>query len=297
MESARRPRPLDVRLPRVEAYNLTVERQIAAIPPFQSDMWGMSDATSVAGSGDGFNYNVNAPAFIPGLANQNLAKPFFAKYGWTQGIDFYCMCLTNYYNSLQAQVKRTFAGGYGLQAELHLAGCSVVDSPRRLHDKLQPRTRRGRENSIPDHSLIIAQNYDIPFGRGRKYGANMNRFVDYAVGGWNIDGATTFYTGMPFTPHINSYPSGTVRPYTGPNNRPDKGTGSPYASDQNRDHWLNVGPGGTLSSAFVIPADNTFGNYGIQHIARADLYKPGSVGREKLQVDRASQLAIAWRSL
>jgi hypothetical protein len=121
---------------------------------------------------------------------------------------------------------------------------------------------RGRENWIPDHQLIVAQNYNIPFGRGRRYGANINRFIDYAVGGWNIDGSTTFYTGMPFTPQINSYPPGVVRPYTGPNNRPDKGSGSPYASDQNRDHWLNVGPGGTLSSAFVIPANNTFGNYG-----------------------------------
>jgi carboxypeptidase family protein/TonB-dependent receptor-like protein len=254
-------RPLDVRLPRIMAYNLTAERQIAANTSLSVGYVGNVGRHTSAGSGDGFNFNLNAPAFVPGLADQNLAKPFFARYGWTQTIDFYCMCFTNYYNSLQAQLRRNFAGGLGLQVSYTWQD-SVVDAQNDYTLQYNRALGRGRANWIPDHQLIVALNYNIPFGRGRKYGANMNRFLDYAVGGWNIDGSTTFYTGLPFTPQINSYPEGTVRPYTGPNNRPDKGSGDPYASDQNRDHWLNVGPGGTLSSAFVIPADNTFGNYG-----------------------------------
>jgi Carboxypeptidase regulatory-like domain/TonB dependent receptor len=259
---AAKARPLDVRLPRVEVYNLTVERQIAAQTSLSVGYVGNVGRHVGWGSGDGFDQNVNAPAFIPGLTDENLARPFFAKYGWTQDISLYCMCATNYYNSLQAQVKRNFATGYGLQVSYTWQD-SVVDAADAYTFNYDRPLGRGRANWIPDHQLIIAQNYTIPFGRGRKYGANINRFVDYAIGGWNIDGSTTFYSGMPFTPQINSYPEGTVRPYTGPNNRPDRGTGNPYASDQNREHWLNVGPGGTLSSAFAIPADNTFGNYGV----------------------------------
>jgi hypothetical protein len=169
--------------------------------------------------------------------------------------------LNNQYNSLQVQLKRQFSGGYAVQASY-----TWQDAKGQQSDSYSINYNRqlgwGRQEFLPDHELIIAQNYDVPFGRGRKHGASMNRFVDYVVGGWGISGNTTFYSGLPFTPQINAYPAGTVRPYTGPNNRPDKGSGSPYASDQNRDHWLNVGPGDTLSSAFVVPANNTFGNYG-----------------------------------
>jgi hypothetical protein len=89
----------------------------------------------------------------------------------------------------------------------------------------------------------------------------MNRFVDAVLGGWNLSGVTTFYSGLPFTPSLGNVGS-AVRPDVGPGSRPDVGTGSPYASNPSRNGWLNVGPGGTLSSAFKIPADNTYGNYG-----------------------------------
>jgi hypothetical protein len=255
-------RPLDVRLPRVETYNLTIEQQIAQHTSVSIGYVGNVGRHVGAGSGDGFSQNVNAAAFIPGLVNQNLAKPYFLKYGWTQGIDFYCMCATNYYNSLQVQLKRAFAGGLGIQVSYTWQD-AVGDYSDDYMFYYNRALGRGRENFIPDHQLVAAVNYDVPFGRGRKYGANMNRFLDYVIGGWDINGVTRFYSGLPFTPNINDYPAGVVRPYTGPNNRPDIGTGNPYASDQNRDHWLNVGAGGTLSSAFVVPANNTFGNYGI----------------------------------
>ena len=254
-------RPLDVRLPRVMAYNFTVERQLAAGTSISIGYVGNSGRHVGPGSGDGFNYNVNQPAYIPADAgNQNLAKPFYAKYGWTQGIDLYCQCLNNQYNSLQVQLKRNFANGYNTQVSYTWqdAEGEAADS----YDILYARKYGyGRENAIADHSLIISQNYTVPFGRGRKYGANINKFLDYAVGGWNISGVTSFYTGQPFTPNIGSFPSGYVNPYTG-DNRPNVGTGSPYASNQSRADWLNTASGSNLSSAFVLPAPQTFGNYG-----------------------------------
>ena len=87
----------------------------------------------------------------------------------------------------------------------------------------------------------------------------MNQFVDYAIGGWSLSGVTTFYSGLPFTPNLNGLSN---RPNQGPGGRPDKGSGDPYSSDQNRDHWLNTNADGSLSSAFAIPAANTFGNFG-----------------------------------
>lgn len=254
-------RPLDVRLPRVEAYNLTIERQLAKDTSLSVGYVGNVGRHVGPGSGDGFNFSVNQQAFIPGLNNLNLAYPYYSRYGWTQSIDLYCQCLTNYYNSLQVQLKRAYSHGYAVQLSYTWqdAVSDSSDSYAILYDRP---LGRGRENAIADHTLTIAQTFDIPFGKGRRFGAHINRFIDYAVGNWSLSGVTTFYSGLPFTPNINVYPSGAIRPYTGDSNRPDQGTGSPYASDQNRDHWLNVGPDNTLSPAFVIPANNTFGNYG-----------------------------------
>jgi hypothetical protein len=250
-------RPTTTVLPRVMAYNFTVEQQIAPATSVSVGYVGNVARHVATGTGNGFDINANQPAFIPSLVNnQNAARPF-SGYGWTQDITFYCMCLTNSYNSLQATLKRNFAKGYGIQLNYTWQDAqSDNDNYAVLFNRP---LGRGRSPNIPDHQITAAQNFDIPFGRGRAFGNNSPKVVDLIAGGWNISGTTTFYSGLPFTPNLNNRAGA---PYTGPNGRPDVGTGDPYAADQNRDHWLSVGPNGSLSSAFVVPAVNAFGNYG-----------------------------------
>jgi len=249
-------RPTDVRLPRVMAYNLTVQRQIGK--DFTASVGYVGNQGRHTFFGDGPNFDANQPSFIPGVSDQNVRRPYFAKYGWTQGIDYYCNCGNNQYNSLQAQVEKRYSGGYTLSGNYtyQYAKGDGGDSYTILYNRA---LGYGNKDFFPHHQITAAQNFEVPFGRGRKYGSGINRMLDYAVGGWNMNGVTTFYSGRPFTPSIGNLPSGAIRPDVGPNNRPDKGTGAPYATDQNRDHWLNSGLGG----AFLVPANNTFGNYGI----------------------------------
>src|SRR5215831_4015016 len=47
------------------------------------------------------------------------------------------------------------------------------------------------------HSLNFVGVYDLPFGRGRTYGSNANRFVDAALGGWRFATSAILYTGFP----------------------------------------------------------------------------------------------------
>ena len=42
-----------------------------------------------------------------------------------------------------------------------------------------------------------AINYDLPFGKGRKWLASGNKGVDYALGGWSVNFETTMQTGFP----------------------------------------------------------------------------------------------------
>lgn len=41
--------------------------------------------------------------------------------------------------------------------------------------------------------------YAVPFGHGRDFGANWNRWIDEAVGGWKISGNAILYSGFPVT--------------------------------------------------------------------------------------------------
>jgi hypothetical protein len=57
--------------------------------------------------------------------------------------------------------------------------------------------------------------YDLPFGRGRKYGAGMPLFVDEVVGGWKVGLTGIVYSGFPVTLSANNnsqVSSGAQRP-------------------------------------------------------------------------------------
>jgi hypothetical protein len=45
--------------------------------------------------------------------------------------------------------------------------------------------------------LVMSYVYELPIGRGRAFGKGMNRVVDAFLGGWQINGITTFQTGTP----------------------------------------------------------------------------------------------------
>ncbi|MBV9500947.1 MAG: carboxypeptidase regulatory-like domain-containing protein [Acidobacteriaceae bacterium] len=49
------------------------------------------------------------------------------------------------------------------------------------------------------HAIVGSFNYEIPFGRGKKYGANLNKVVQSLVGNWQLNGILSLRTGQPFT--------------------------------------------------------------------------------------------------
>ena len=54
---------------------------------------------------------------------------------------------------------------------------------------------------------VFSFNYQLPFGKGRMFGKNMNRVLDGFVGGWEVSGILTFASGFPVVP---GYPDGTL---------------------------------------------------------------------------------------
>jgi hypothetical protein len=49
------------------------------------------------------------------------------------------------------------------------------------------------------HNFTTGFNFELPFGRGKHFGGNMNRFADLIAGGWQTNGSLTLRTGDAFT--------------------------------------------------------------------------------------------------
>jgi len=49
------------------------------------------------------------------------------------------------------------------------------------------------------HSFTTSFNYELPFGRGKQFGTNMNRAEDAIIGGWQMNGILTLRTGDAYT--------------------------------------------------------------------------------------------------
>ncbi len=221
------------------------------------------------------DYDENPILFVPGYTgNQNLLRPFDGlygpryDYGWAEGVDCYCNDANSQYNSFQGIFTVKNLAGYTLQGNYTYQvakgdGYGPSDNYTFLYDRP---LGYGNSNLVPHQQWVLANVYDIPFGRGRQFGANTNRLVDAVLGGWEVSGIVTYYSGIPFSPNIGTYPANTGQPYTGPNSVPDVGSGSPYASNQNRYTWIVTESAAQLeagSGPFKLPAANTFGNYPI----------------------------------
>jgi hypothetical protein len=109
------------------------------------------------------------------------------------------------------------------------------------------------------HTATANAVYQLPFGKGRKYGID-NKVADAILGGWGLSGFYTIRTGLPFDVTINrtvaALPDGVATtPGRGaPAQRPNFVPGVPfYVADKNANMWLNA-------AAFATPANLTWGN-------------------------------------
>jgi hypothetical protein len=274
-------RPEVVTLPTVYEYNASIQRQLTNKIAATASYVGNVDRHNFNGTGQ--SININEAPFVPGALNPNLNRPYYAAYGWTQDLSYYCNCANEQYNSLQAKVQVNALQGLNIQGSYTYqrqwgTGWDPYDSNYYfLYDR---KDGEGYSNTLPRNQITVTETYDVPFGKGRKFGSQANRAVDLALGGWTISGITTYYSGFPFSPTLETYggaATGLIQPNQGPSNRPNLGTGDPYAGATGNRQWFVGCPKGNCTSGpFQFPASNTFGNYPINtlygpHFIQQDL--------------------------
>jgi len=73
-------------------------------------------------------------------------------------------------------------------------------------------------------NLAMSGTYEIPFGRGRTFMANSNRFVDSVLGGWQLQTIIVLRSGTPYTPVVSSDVANTGVANQRPNLNPAGGS-------------------------------------------------------------------------
>ena len=103
-----------MRLPTMDAWNLTVERQLTSTLVVSAAYVGNKEEHVTPG---GSSYNTNQPKLNAGQAptNTNARRFYFQKFGWSQSLSAYTDDSTTKYSGLQLRGEKRFASGLSFQ--------------------------------------------------------------------------------------------------------------------------------------------------------------------------------------
>jgi hypothetical protein len=112
----------------------------------------------------------------------------------------------------------------------------------------------GNVSATRRHRWLSTAIYELPVGRGKRFGTNMGRFADIAVGGWQLSNIFLMQSGTFLTAYLPNYdidPSGTGSgPQGGANQRPDR-NGNGNAGPHSRNAFWN-------NNAFACPGQTGY---------------------------------------
>lgn len=118
----------------------------------------------------------------------------------------------NTYNALQAKLTHRFGKGLIFPASYtfskflsdvggaHEWGSINADTGgATIRNYYDLKTDKSVDADDIPHSLVLNYVYELPFGRGKKFGGGMNRVADVIAGGWQVAGITTAQSGFPMS--------------------------------------------------------------------------------------------------
>jgi outer membrane receptor protein involved in Fe transport len=209
-------RPTYQRLPTLDAWNATVQRQLNNNTSIEVAYIGNKGTNGFAG--DGNTYNVNQPSINGyGTLTQTERRPLYNRFTYSDFPDpsstsGSLMCCStdqgNYlgndassiYNALQIKVDRRFSHGLQFLTHYTFAHANKYDS--NYYADSHP-ISYGPDDQVRDHVWVTETVYELPFGKGKMFAGSSGRAEDLIVGGWQVTGTTNWSSGLPWTPSFN----------------------------------------------------------------------------------------------
>lgn len=216
----------------LQHWNFNVQRQLAASLGITAAYVG-SKGTHLDRS---YDYNAPNPTAsftqslrkYPGYASINVRSP----------------SASSIYHSLQLSADKRFSNGLSfLVAYTH---SKSIDDASLWNSSTVAVTNfkleRGLSTFDARNRLVASYTYDLPYGRGRSFGASSSKLVNSILGGWQTNGIVSIQSGNPLDPTTGLQLSGTQ---TG--TRPDL-TCNPNDAPHDPARWFNTS---CFSTAFI----------------------------------------------
>lgn len=166
------------------------------------------------------------------------------------------------FHSFQTRLERRYSNGFTLLAA-YVWSKNIGDVPgfagsgnapfSGIQNPLNRRAERSLDNQHREHSLVSSYIYDLPWGRGRRWGSSWAGAREAVLGGWTVAGIVSFASGRPFGLRVRGNPANN-----GNFSRPNVVAGvDPHLARGQRDpeRWFNT-------DAFVRNNDFEYGNAG-----------------------------------
>ncbi len=185
-----------IRFPTVDAWNLTVQRQVGKSMSVEAAYVGTKGTRVFAGIGGDYDPN-QADINGFGTLTTNQRKPFFQKFGWAQNLRYYGSDASNNYHSIQLRFDKRFEGGLSVMS--HYTFSKNIDYDATYYPR-DAKLARGVSNNNRPNVFFIASLYEVPIGKGRKFLSNSNKAAEFLLGGWQMNGTYNWMSGQPFTP-------------------------------------------------------------------------------------------------
>lgn len=235
--------PSSYRIPLADTWNLAVQHQ------FNPNL--TAEVAYLGNVGRHLYINPNVNQASPPTARTNPAtysdfnsrRLYFQKFGLTQGIYATCNCDNSSYNAMQVKVQKRAAHGLDFLIT-YTYGKAMVNSETggAFSNNLNWWQDHGPANYDRTHTLTISHSWELPIGRGHRWGSGLSKPADIAFGGWVFSGISTFESGLPFTPQVSNAPL----LYADFNSVRADEIGNPHVSNPSANLWFNP-------AAFVYP--------------------------------------------
>ena len=248
---------IDFRDGRAQQWNINLQQQ------FGKDY--LLELAYVGSRGDHLvlKQDINVARPVVGVTNVDVNRPYIGLAPLMRSLSQVQSRGWSKYQSLQAKFSKRFSTGlvfinsYTWGKTLDI----VSDTEGATLNPYNFNYDRALADFDIKHNYVSTVNYELPFGRNRKFGNNTNGFVQRLIGGWQVNMIMLARTGLPFTV---TQQQGMLS--TGTANRPNR-IGNGALSNPTTDRWWDI-------AAFAPTTDNT-GTYG--NSGRNILRQPGQI--------------------
>ena len=268
--------PANQKIPYVDMYNFTVEREI--LPQFNVSVGYVGSLGRHLNGGFGLNAAIPGPG-----ADANLRRPLYLAYGLTQGIFDKCNCTSSNYNALQLQASRRFSEAYSLLASFSWQKALDYGEFGTPTNQYNAQQDYGPASYDREYVFTLAHTLELPFGPGRKFLSNAHGITRALVANWAFRGITSYYSGLPFSPSIGDQ---SFLNSPDQSSRPDL-TGNPVVANQNPNLWFNP-------SAYGTPALYTFGNAGRDSLRGPNFFEADWSVSKNFKIRERTGLEFRW---